>query len=81
MNKNIINDLIKQLEYIRDNGKNISLQVEPRIEEICGTCDGTLYGKAVMDIRIEYNDDTYIKNTNDIFSSWQSYSDYMKNSK
>lgn len=78
MNKDLINYLIKQLEYIRDNGKNISIQSEPRIEEIGSTCDGKVYGKAIMDIRIEYNDDTYIKNTNDIFSSWQSYSDYMK---
>lgn len=77
----MLDDLIKELEYIRDNGKNISIQAEPRIEELGSTLDGKVYGKAVMDIKVEYNDESYIMDTNDILSDWQLYSEYMKKSK
>lgn len=72
MSKNINDDLIEIitnfLKDIKYEKANISI-TPPHIEEIYGYLDGTVYGKAEMDIHIEF-DDIY-KKTNDILSTWE----------
>lgn len=76
ISKETIYKIKKQLDYITNNGENISIYCEPKIEEIYSTFDKTV-AKAVVDIRVEYNDRKYIKNNNDIFGNWQDYEEYM----
>lgn len=76
MSRDMIEDLKKQLDYILGSGRNISVYYEPKIEEIYSTIGKTV-AKAVLEIRIEYNDTKYIKDNNDIFANWENYRDYM----
>lgn len=73
----MIDTIIKELEYIKDNGTNISISAEPEIREICSTADGTVYGVAHLDISIEYNDRTYIKNKYNLLDGWQEYKSFV----
>lgn len=66
ISKEIIYKIKRQLDYIKDNGENISIYYEPKIEEIYSTIDKTV-AKAVLDIKIEYNDKKYIRDNDDMF--------------
>lgn len=61
----IITNFLKDIKYEK---VNISI-IPPHIEELYGTLDGTVYGKAEMDIHIEFND--VYKKTNNILSTWE----------
>lgn len=72
MYKNINDDMIEIITNFLNDIKyekvNISI-TPPHIEKICGYSDGTVYGKAEMNIHIEFAD--IYKKTNDILSTWE----------
>lgn len=61
----IITNFLKDIKYEK---VDVSI-IPPHIEELYGTLDGTVYGKAEMDIHIEFND--VYKKTSDILSTWE----------
>lgn len=72
MYRNINDDLIEIItNFLKDiKYEKVDISITPpHIEEIYGYLDGTVYGKAEMDIHIEF-DDIY-KKTNDILSTWE----------
>lgn len=72
MYRNINNEMIEIITNFLKDIKNEKVDVSitpPHIEEIYGYLDGTVYGRAEMDIHIEF-DDIY-KKTNDILSTWE----------
>lgn len=81
MYRNINNDIIEMLTNFLNNIKYEYNKVDisitpPHIEEIYGNIDGTVYGRAEMDIHIEF-DDIY-KKTNDILSTWEKITNKKK---
>ena len=72
MYKNINNEMIdmitKFLNDIKCEKADVSI-TPPHIEEIYGDLGGNVYGRAEMNIHIEF-DDIY-KKTNDILSTWE----------
>lgn len=72
MCKNINDDLIEIItNFLKDiKYEKVDISITPpHIEEIYGYLDGTVYGKAEMDIHIEFND--VYKKTSDILSTWE----------
>ena len=68
INNEMINKVIEFLNKVKDEKAYVT--IEPlHIEEICGTFGGSVYGKAEMDIHIEF-EDLYVK-TNNILSTWE----------
>ena len=82
MYRNINDDLIEIITNFLNDIKyekvNISI-TPPHIEEMCGYPDGTVYGKAEMDIHIEFAD--IYKKTNDILSTWVKINEENKKNK
>ncbi len=69
-NKDIIEMITIFLNNIKYEYNKVDISITPpHIEEIYGNIDGTVYGRAEMDIHIEF-DDIY-KKTNDILSTWE----------
>lgn len=82
MYKNINDDMIEIITNFLNDIKyekvNISI-TPPHIEKICGYLDGTVYGKAEMNIHIEFAD--IYKKTNDILSTWVKINEDSKRNK
>lgn len=71
MQKDMINQLIKRLEQIRDTAEIKEFNVEPfHIVEEVRMADGTLYGIASQNIEIKY-EKMFVKK--DEFDNWKEW--------
>lgn len=68
--KNLLDEVIKYLQELKNNAEvNISI-VPPHIEEIAQSCDGQIYGKSVCSIEVEART-LYTKNSLSMFDDWK----------
>lgn len=72
-----LENIKKGIDYIIKNGSNVSISYEQKLEDLYSTYDMTV-ARGVLEIRIEYNDEEYVKNNNGYFTNWERYEDYVK---
>ena len=68
----IIDRLIEELKEIKENGKDLQINVTPDMVNEVKLVDGTMFAQKEININIIY-DQLYTKNENEISDTWKPY--------
>ena len=68
----IIDGLIEKLKEIKENGKDLQINITPDMVNEVKFVDGTMFAQKEININIIY-DQLYTKNENEISDTWKPY--------
>ena len=68
----IIDGLIEKLKEIKENGKDLQINVTPDMVNEVKLVDGTMFAQKEININIIY-EQLYTKNENEILDTWKLY--------
>ena len=68
----IIDGLIEKLKEIKENGKDLQINITPDMVNEVKFVDGTMFAQKKININIIY-DQLYTKNENEISDTWKPY--------
>lgn len=68
----IIDGLIEKLKEIKENGKDLQINVTPDMVNEVKLVDGTMFAQKEININIIY-EQLYTKNENEILDTWKPY--------
>lgn len=68
----IIDGLIEKLKEIKENGKDLQINVTPDMVNEVKFVDGTMFAQKEININIIY-EQLYTKNENEILDTWKPY--------
>lgn len=68
----IIDGLIEKLKEIKENGKDLQINVTPDMINEVKLVDGTMFAQKEININIIY-EQLYTKNENEILDTWKPY--------
>ncbi len=68
----IIDGLIEKLKEIKENGKDLQINVTPDMVNEVKLVDGTMFAQKEININIIY-EQLYTKNENEISDTWKPY--------
>lgn len=68
----IIDGLIEKLKEIKENGKDLQINVTPDMVNEVKLVDGTMFAQREININIIY-EQLYTKNENEILDTWKPY--------
>jgi len=68
----IIDRLIEELKEIKENGKDLQINVTPDMVNEVKLVDGTMFAQKEININIIY-EQLYTKNENEILDTWKPY--------
>lgn len=68
----IIDGLIEKLKEIKENGKDLQINITPDMVNEVKLVDGTMFAQKEININIIY-EQLYTKNENEILDTWKPY--------
>lgn len=70
--KNMIDGLIEELKKLKENGKNLEINITPSLTNEIKCADGTMFANKMLSMTIIW-DELLTKNENDITDNWKPY--------